>query len=546
MNYADKRILLIDDQRPFLTLLRGVINNLGAQAVVTVQNAEAALVACKKEQFDFIICDLHLGYGKKNGFQFLEEVRVRLLVKPETVITIVSADSERPMVLGSVEKNPDDYLIKPFSQAQLNLRLSKAYHKKMALRSVYAAMQQDDCDAAINACRHLIQSGTRYHKSCFELLTELYWRKGDYLQAKQMLTPILKDKPQPWVAIAVAKTDLLLGNFTTAIERANEVLEHNPLMSEGYDILAQCYLQLNQANDALLAIIQAIALAPMSVERQIMACAIARRNGDYEMAKLRSLDVWEQSKKSIHRDIAHLCSYFRSIVDAVQNSKSRNTRNKYQHEMAMAMARYRHDDTLTRIEEDFDYTIFENIINARLSFIDGRLLEARRTLTETQQQIVNKYTEYPLAMAPDSIKVMLDLGEYDDADKLINELLTRGKIHDEITHLELSTCNENAAQRKDIYKKCNLKGRDFYNQGKFQEAYLAFIEAQKVAPVNTEVALNILQCHLKIIGQMKKPEISTLNSLKQMYRHLKNMVMLDVHQQKFDALKSELGKYVEV
>lgn len=546
MNYANKRILIIDDQRPFLTLLRGVINNLGAQAVVTVQNAEAALVACKKEQFDFIICDLHLGSGKKNGFQFLEEVRARRFVKPETVFTMVSADSERPMVLGSVEKQPDDYLIKPFSQAQLNLRLNKAYRKKSALRAVYAAMQQDDYDAAINACRHLLQAKTRYHNSCFRLLTELYWRKGDYLQAKNMLTHFFKERPHPWVAIALAKTDLLLKNFATAIELANEVLERNPLMIEAYDILAQGYLQLNQFNDALLAIIRAITLAPMSVERQIMACAIARRNGDYEMAKLRSLDVWEQSKKSIHRDIAHLCNYFRSILDAAENSDSKNARNKYQHEMAMAIARYRHDDTLARIDEDFDYTIFENIMNARLSFIEGRIFEAGRTLTETQQQIIHKYNEYPLAMAPDSIKIMLDLGEYDDADKLTDELLNRGKTLDASTRLVLSTCNQNAAQRKHVYQQCNLKGIDFYKQGKFQEAFQAFIDAQKVAPVNIAVALNILQCQLKIINELKKPEISTLSSLKLMYRNLKNMVMLEEHQQKFDALKSELRKYVEV
>ena len=30
MNYSDKRVLIVDDQRPFLTLLRGVVNNMGA------------------------------------------------------------------------------------------------------------------------------------------------------------------------------------------------------------------------------------------------------------------------------------------------------------------------------------------------------------------------------------------------------------------------------------------------------------------------------------------------------------------------------------
>ena len=103
MNYSDKRVLIVDDQRPFLTLLRGVVNNMGAQSVVAVQNADSALAACKKEKFDFIICDLHLGSGKKNGYQFLEEARQKNLVKPETVFAVVSADSERPVVFGLSE-----------------------------------------------------------------------------------------------------------------------------------------------------------------------------------------------------------------------------------------------------------------------------------------------------------------------------------------------------------------------------------------------------------------------------------------------------------
>ncbi|WP_158770347.1 response regulator [Paraglaciecola sp. L1A13] len=546
MNYSDKRVLIVDDQRPFLTLLRGVINNMGAQSVVAVQNADSALAACKKEKFDIIICDLHLGSGKKNGYQFLEEARQKNLVKPETVFAVVSADSERPMVLGSVEKQPDDYLIKPFSQAQLNLRLSKAYQKRITLSSIYHAMQKNDTSGAIAACRQAIMSGTRYTKSCCRLLAELYWKAGEYVQAKHMLTPLLAQSPHPWVSIALAKTEMYLQQYDDAITLAKDVLSRNPLLFEAYDILAQCYVkQLNYA-DALTAIEKAISLAPFSVERQLAACKIARQNQNYEMVKLRSLDVWEQSKKSIHRDISHLCNYFRSILDAAENCTDKHIRSKYQHEMLTAIARYRHDEALARIDEDFDYGIYENILTARISVLDGRLLEAKRILSECQQQIAIRFEEYPTAFAPDSIKVLLDLGEYDDADRLSQKLVTSGKRLDESTLLSLKSSVEKVAQRKGLYQSFNKLGVEHYNSGRFQEAHGAFAEAQKVAPVHTGTALNILQCNLKLIAQMKKPETRAINTLKQMYRHLKNMVMLESHQQKFESLKSDLGKYVEV
>ena len=225
-------------------------------------------------------------------------------------------------------------------------------------------------------------SGTRYAKTCCRLLAELYWKAGEFTQAKHMLTPLLAQKPQPWVTIALAKTEMLMTNYDAAIELAIDMCHRNPLLYEAQDILAQCYLLQRDYPNALIAIERSIEIAPYSVERQLIACKIARENHNYEMVKLRSLDVWELSKKSIHRDIAHLCSYFRSILDAAEHCEDKNMRSRYQHEMMTAIARYRNDEALARIDEDFDYGIYENILTARINHLDGRLLEAKRTLNE--------------------------------------------------------------------------------------------------------------------------------------------------------------------
>ncbi|MFT4994411.1 MAG: DNA-binding NarL/FixJ family response regulator, partial [Paraglaciecola sp.] len=119
VTFKKKRILIIDGQRSFLMLLRGAFNAMDAESIVLAPNADFALASCKMEHFDFIICNRHLGVDKKNGFQFLEEIRLEKLIKPETVFMLVGADAESPTVLGSLEKQPDGYLIKPFSQAQL-------------------------------------------------------------------------------------------------------------------------------------------------------------------------------------------------------------------------------------------------------------------------------------------------------------------------------------------------------------------------------------------------------------------------------------------
>ena len=144
MNYADKRVLIIEDQRPFLLVLRGLLHSMGATEVVTKSSAEQALSLCRKRKFDIIISDLHLGSDKKNGFEFIEELRSQKLAKPSAIVMLISADSTRPFVLGSIDRGPDDYLIKPFSQNQLKTRLERAWKKRQALLPVYHALHEGD------------------------------------------------------------------------------------------------------------------------------------------------------------------------------------------------------------------------------------------------------------------------------------------------------------------------------------------------------------------------------------------------------------------
>lgn len=546
MIYSDKRILIVDDQRPFLILLRGVMNTMGAQSVVTVQNAEAAIVACKREKFDIIISDLHLGSDKKNGFHLLEELRIRKYIKPETVFIMVSGDSARPYVLGSIEKQPDDYLIKPFSQAQLSSRIAKAYAKKIELRPIYQKIMDGDTSGAIDACRHLIRQGTRYRQACTHLLAELYWQSQQFIQAEHMLGPLLEHKPLPWVKLAMAKTLYLLKRYDDAIDLAMQVVNTRNLIVDGHDLIAQSYLGKNMPQEALTAINKSLKLSPLSIERQFNACDIARANKDYELLKACTYAIWEQSKKSIHRDVAHLLTYIRSILDAAENAESKNARNKYQQEANFALQKCRNDETLSNVDVDFDFGIFENIVASRISFIDGKLMNAKRTLAESQHQISIKYDNYPLVLAPDSIKILSDLGEYEDAADLHQLISNSGLILDSNTKFLLNNTVTESQHLKAVFSKHNDKGKQLYAEGKFKAAYDEFCLAQEVAPVNSGLALELLQCISKILSTMEKPDLALVESCRKNYRLVDGVMLSDAHQQKFSRLKNEIKRYIGI
>lgn len=544
ITYSDKRVLIVDDQRPFLILLRGLLNNLGAQSVVTTQNGEAAIASCRKEKFDIIIADLHLGPDKKNGFQLLEEIRVRKLVKAETVFIIVSADSERPYVLGSIEKQPDDYLIKPFSQAQLHSRINKAHAKKIALKPIYQKILQDDYHGAIEVCRDLISAGNKYRQSCSYLLTDLFWKTQQYDIANQMLEPMLQHRPLPWVMLAMAKTLYLTGQYNQAISLANDVLRTRKLAIEGHDIIAQSYLKLEEPEAAKEAILRALQLSPLSINRQFTASEIARMSKDFELAKSCAQAIWEQSKKSVHRDVSHLCSYIRSILDAAEHAEDTSDKNKYQQEAMFALYRNRNDEILSRIDEPFDYEVFEEIVTARMHVIDGKLVEAKREIAGSQQKLREQFDDYPLSLAPDSIKVFYDLGEFEEAAELAQKLDSSDKKLDLNTLHVVNASKDTSDDRKKRYSQHNKKGIECYSQGKYQAAYEEFFKAQEVVPMNTGVALNMLQCLLKILDKMDKPDFPMVASCRKNYRLVDGIPLPDEHQQKFDSLKDDLKKYL--
>lgn len=546
IDFTETRVLVVDDQRPFLILLRSMVNALGAQSVVTAQNGEAAVVACKKERFDVIICDVQLGSDKKNGYQFLEEIRVLKYVKPETVFVMVSGDNQRPVVLGTLERQPDDYLIKPFSQAQLSNRLHKAYLKKQALKDVYQNYMKDNVEDAINVCRNLISSGCKYRQACSSLLTELYWKSNQYKQALHMLEPIFKHKPHPWLQVAIAKSHMLLGNHDKAIDLASQVTKNRVLAVEGHDILAKSYFQKGYLDEAINEIKKSITLSPFSLERQYLGANLARGSNDFEFAKQCCKAIFEQTRRSVYRDVAHLCNFVRSILDAAENAAEKGERNKFQQEALITLQRLRNDDILNRLSEPFDYSAFEDIINARVNFLDGKISEARRSLNKAQKTLGGQFEQYPVSMMPDSMKVLFDLGEFEQAHQMSNQLKNSRRPIDPNLEYLLTQTEEGMKEQLSEFRECCRRGQECYNQGKFTAAYEAYSDALKLSPANIDAMLSLLQSLVQILDKSTKPELKLIVDSKKTVRLLAEMYLTEQQQERLSAIKAELINYMEL
>ncbi len=113
-NQTSKKILVVDDDQPFVTALRTFLIGHG-YCVLTASDATFAIRHVSKEAIDLVILDLGLPCG--GGFFVLENLRkTRKIAQPIIVSTAnISAGIEQK----SREWGADDFIQKPYDLEKL-------------------------------------------------------------------------------------------------------------------------------------------------------------------------------------------------------------------------------------------------------------------------------------------------------------------------------------------------------------------------------------------------------------------------------------------
>jgi DNA-binding response OmpR family regulator len=521
-------------------LLKGLLMSLGAKKVDTALSAELALKAFKTVAYDIIVCDLHLGNDKKNGFEFLEEIRKLNLISPTAVFIMISGDSARSMVLGSLEKQPDDYLIKPFSQAQLNSRITRAKNKRLTLASLYSLIEEKKYTLSIETCKRFLDTGTKYEMNCIQILVQLYWLTKQYDEAENVLTKQLNERSMQWALSAMARTQLLKENYIEAINLARQAIDSSRNDVESYDILAEAYLQHGMPEEALKYIKDALSLSPLSIERHYNVCKIARVNNDYETAMQSSQAIFELSQRSVHRNINHMCSYIRSILDAAEHADNKKDGNRLKQDAIYALKKIKLNTNSSLSQNGFDFAIFETLVDARIAFLENHRSESKKALEEAQIRIEQQFSQFPVSLAADSLKSMLDLGDFEDAIRVRKVLQEQDLELDSNIQNSMSRAFANVEEKQTEYISHNKDGILKFKEGKYRDSYASFSAAKLISPLNIGVTLNLLQSIKKLLEMTDKPDSFLQLECREYYNYITNMPLRKVHQQKFDSMKLDL------
>lgn len=114
------KVLLVDDSGTMRTIQKRCLNKVGVEDVAEAEDGVQGLAMFKSAVFDLVLCDWNM--PNMDGLTMLKHVRE---INKTTPIIMVTTEAERSRVLEAIQNGVSDYLVKPFTQDALKVKIEK-------------------------------------------------------------------------------------------------------------------------------------------------------------------------------------------------------------------------------------------------------------------------------------------------------------------------------------------------------------------------------------------------------------------------------------
>jgi DNA-binding response OmpR family regulator len=317
-----KRVLIVDRHSPARDSLRLMLGALGVTLVHGAGNSAEVIRQVKANRFDIVLSDFVLDDGR-DGQQLLEELRHAHLIPLSTVYMIITSERGHTNVVALAELAPDDYLIKPFTADQLQIRLVRAIYKKHVLRRIYEQIEGGALQEAISACDRVIQQQPQFAYDALRFKGDLLHTLGKTHEAEQVFRRVLEGRTVPWARMGLATALRDRGALAEAENLAEQVIAEAPDYLSAYDFLASVHEAQGNLAAAQQTLQRAADASPHNTVRQRLVGDVAARNKDLMSAEKAYGKVIERSKGSSLRTVDDFANLSRVLVDRGDVSASR-------------------------------------------------------------------------------------------------------------------------------------------------------------------------------------------------------------------------------
>ena len=120
------KILVVDDFPTMRRIVRNLLKELGFGNVDEAEDGAAGLARLRGGGFEFVISDWNM--PNLDGLQMLKEIRADAALAHLPVL-MVTAESKKENIIAAAQAGASGYVVKPFTAATLDEKLSKILEK---------------------------------------------------------------------------------------------------------------------------------------------------------------------------------------------------------------------------------------------------------------------------------------------------------------------------------------------------------------------------------------------------------------------------------
>lgn len=118
---APRICLIVDDSRVIRKVAAKIALSLGYVAI-EAENGEEALTRCKRAMPDLVLTDWNM--PEMDGIEFVSKLRA-IPTPKEPVVVFCTSNGEARDIHQGIAAGADDYIVKPFDEAELKAKLEK-------------------------------------------------------------------------------------------------------------------------------------------------------------------------------------------------------------------------------------------------------------------------------------------------------------------------------------------------------------------------------------------------------------------------------------
>lgn len=493
INLKKKKVLVVEDFFNFRLTIRRMLRSFNINEIDEAADGEDAVKKLSYKKYDIILCDYNLGAGK-DGQQVLEEAKYRGYIDYSNIFIMVTALNTTDMVMGALEYQPDDYLIKPFTKMTLEKKLRDSIRKKENLKNIERAIEKNDYANAIAICDELIRSNTRNRTELLKLKGEILTKKGDYTEAAVFYEEVLSMGNLPWAMLGLGKTKFITGDYDAAKDIFEKIIAKNDKNVAAYDWLALTHEKMGNPKEAQKVLQDAILISPKAILRQKALGNIAYKNKDFITA--------EQSFKEAVRQGKH--SFFKSPSDYTSLAKVFVERNVP--EEGLKVLNDAGKEFINSPEAGLQISVTESLAYKKMN----REKDARKALAKATQLSATLPDTLPSSVELDLAKAFFLTGNEESGKAIIRRLIQSNHEDQElISDVQAVFKDLNIADkgreiismaRNEIIK-LNNEGVRLVREGNLSKA-IEFFE-QAVANLPTNKVINANAAHALILYMQK-------------------------------------------